>query len=77
MMVRERLTGEPPPAAASKLVDLWRPLIEERAGRELDRLERVLTTSAGSATSSTTCSIASTWARTAAAIRGGRGRGRR
>src|SRR6202789_2639478 len=43
MMVRERLTGETPPAAARKLVDLWRPLIEERAGRDLDRLERVLT----------------------------------
>jgi cobaltochelatase CobT len=42
MMVRERLTGEQPPAAARKLVDLWRPLIEERAGRNLDRLERVL-----------------------------------
>jgi len=42
MMVRERLTGEAPPAAARKLVDLWRPLIEERAGRNLDRLERVL-----------------------------------
>src|SRR5215469_5233468 len=43
MMVRERLTGLSPPAAARKLVDLWRPLIEERAGRNLDRLERVLT----------------------------------
>ncbi|MGC1780510.1 MAG: cobaltochelatase subunit CobT, partial [Xanthobacteraceae bacterium] len=42
MLVRERLTGEPPPAPARKLVDLWRPLIEERAGRDLDRLERVL-----------------------------------
>src|SRR5215467_8624206 len=42
MMVRERLTGEPPPAAAKKLVELWRPLIEGRAGRDLDRLERVL-----------------------------------
>src|ERR1700684_778378 len=42
MLVRERLTGEAPPAAARKLVDLWRPLIEERAGRDLDRLERVL-----------------------------------
>jgi cobaltochelatase CobT len=42
MIVRERLTGETPPAAARKLVDLWRPLIEERAGRNLDRLERVL-----------------------------------
>src|SRR5580698_216290 len=42
MMVRERLTGETPPATARKLVDLWRPMIEERAGKNLDRLERVL-----------------------------------
>jgi cobaltochelatase CobT len=42
MIVRERLTGEAPPATARKLVDLWRPLIEDRAGRNLDRLERVL-----------------------------------
>jgi cobaltochelatase CobT len=42
MMVRERLTGLPPPAAAKKLVELWRPLIEDRAGRNLDRLERLL-----------------------------------
>ncbi len=43
MIVRERLTGEMPPATARKLVELWRPQIEERAGRNLDRLERVLT----------------------------------
>jgi cobaltochelatase CobT len=42
MMVRERLTGQAPPPAARKLVDLWRPFIEDRAGRGLDRLERVL-----------------------------------
>src|SRR5882757_2853096 len=42
MMVRERLTGQAPPAAAKKLVDLWRPFIEERAGRDLDRLEQML-----------------------------------
>jgi cobaltochelatase CobT len=41
MIVRERLTGEPPPDAARRLVDLWRPLIEDRAGRDLDRLERL------------------------------------
>jgi cobaltochelatase CobT len=41
MIVRERLTGEIPPPPARKLVELWRPLIEERAGRDLDRLERV------------------------------------
>src|SRR6187455_1080593 len=40
LMVRERLTGQAPPAAAKKIVDLWRPLIEDRAGRDLDRLER-------------------------------------
>ena len=43
MMVRERLTGQSPPPTARRLVDLWRPVIEERAGRDLDRLERVLT----------------------------------
>jgi cobaltochelatase CobT len=42
LMVRERLTGQAPPAAARKLVDLWRPLIEDRAGRDLDRLERLI-----------------------------------
>jgi cobaltochelatase CobT len=42
MMVRERLTGRAPPPAAKKLVELWRPLIEGKAGRDLDRLERVL-----------------------------------
>jgi len=42
LMVRERLTGRAPPAAAKKLVDLWRPLIEERAGNDLDRLESLL-----------------------------------
>ncbi len=38
MMVRERLTGLAPPQAAQKIVDLWRPIIEDRAGDELDRL---------------------------------------
>src|SRR6266480_4474099 len=42
LMVRERLTGQAPPAAARKIVDLWRPLIEDRAGRDLDRLERLI-----------------------------------
>ncbi|MEJ0074281.1 MAG: cobaltochelatase subunit CobT [Alphaproteobacteria bacterium] len=42
MMVRERLTGQAPPPAARKLVDLWRPLIEDKAGRELDRLEKLV-----------------------------------
>jgi len=42
MMVRERLTGMTPPPAAKKLVDLWRPWIEDRAGRNLDRLNRLV-----------------------------------
>ena len=42
MMVRERLTGMVPPAAAKRVVELWQPLIEERAGRNLDRLERLI-----------------------------------
>src|SRR6187397_3729873 len=47
LMVRERLTGQAPPAAAKKIVDLWRPLIEDRAGRDLDRLERLIEHQAG------------------------------
>ncbi len=42
MMVRERLTGMTPPPAAKRLVDLWRPWIEDRAGRNLDRLNRLV-----------------------------------
>jgi cobaltochelatase CobT len=42
MMVRERLTGEAPPPAARKLVDLWRSVIEDKAGRGLDKLERLV-----------------------------------
>jgi cobaltochelatase CobT len=42
MLVRERLTGMTPPPAARRLVELWRPLLEERAGKNLDRLERLI-----------------------------------
>jgi cobaltochelatase CobT len=42
MLVRERLTGLAPPPSATKLVDLWRAVIEGRAGRNLDRLERLI-----------------------------------
>lgn len=38
MMVRERLTGLPPPTAASKVVDLWRPFLEDKIGTRLDQL---------------------------------------
>ncbi|HEV2561166.1 MAG TPA: cobaltochelatase subunit CobT [Rhizomicrobium sp.] len=39
MIVREKLTGAAPPESAKHVVDLWRPWIEERAGKDLVRLE--------------------------------------
>src|SRR5881275_2756927 len=39
MLVRERLTGMAPPTAAKKVVDLWRPILEDKIGRRLDRLD--------------------------------------
>jgi cobaltochelatase CobT len=42
LLVRERLTGLAPPPAAKRLVDLWRPWIEDRAGRDLDRLGKLV-----------------------------------
>ena len=39
--MRERLTGAAPPETASKMVDLWRPWIEERGGKVLEKLEKV------------------------------------
>lgn len=41
MLVRERLTGMAPPAAAKKMVDLWRPVLEDKIGARLDQLSRV------------------------------------
>jgi cobaltochelatase CobT len=38
MIARERMTGLKPPPAAQRIVDLWRPWVEDRAGTELDRL---------------------------------------
>ena len=38
MLVREKLSGEPAPAAAGKVLDLWRGFFEEKAGTELDTL---------------------------------------
>ncbi|CAN7500196.1 cobaltochelatase subunit CobT [Rhizobium sp. LjRoot258] len=42
MMVREKLTGEKPPASAGKVLDLWRAFIEEKAGAELENLSGVI-----------------------------------
>ena len=38
LVVRERLTGARPPKSGERVVDLWRPWIEERIGRDLDKL---------------------------------------
>jgi cobaltochelatase CobT len=39
LMVRERLTGEPPPKIARRAVDLWRPFVESKVGLDLDKLK--------------------------------------
>ncbi|MDO8288056.1 MAG: cobaltochelatase subunit CobT [Parvibaculum sp.] len=41
MIVREELTGKAPPPSAKTLVDLWRPWIEEKAGKDLARLHDI------------------------------------
>jgi cobaltochelatase CobT len=41
LIVRERLTGAAPPDTAKAMVDLWRPWIEERAGRTLARMDKL------------------------------------
>jgi cobaltochelatase CobT len=41
MLVRERLTGLAPPVAARKMVDLWRPALEDKIGARLDQLDRL------------------------------------
>ena len=38
LIARERLTGDPPPAAARALVDAFRAQVEAKAGPDLDRL---------------------------------------
>ncbi len=42
MLVRERLTGQAPPQAAQRMVDLWRPVLEDRIGARLDQLDRLV-----------------------------------
>ena len=42
LLVREALTGEKPPAAAAKAVELWRPYVEGRAGKDLAKLQDAL-----------------------------------
>jgi cobaltochelatase CobT len=42
MLARERMTGLEPPRGAARLVELWRPFIEEKAGADLDQLGAAL-----------------------------------
>ncbi|RWM07187.1 MAG: cobaltochelatase subunit CobT [Mesorhizobium sp.] len=42
LMVREKLTGRPVPKSAERLVDLWRPWVEEKASTDLDGLSAKL-----------------------------------
>ena len=42
LIVRERLTGARPPKSGERILDLWRPWIEERIGRDLDKLGSTL-----------------------------------
>ena len=38
LLVREKLTGRPPPAAAARMVAKWRPWLDQRVGAELRQL---------------------------------------
>jgi len=38
LLVRERLTGLPPPDNAKAIVDVWRPFVEERAGKAFENM---------------------------------------
>lgn len=40
LLVREQLAGAPPPPAARQVVELWRPYLEGKVGRDLIQLER-------------------------------------
>jgi len=42
LILREKLTGAPPPAAAKMYVDLWRDWMEQRAGEKFKGLEGAL-----------------------------------
>ncbi len=42
MLVREKLTGQKAPETAGKVLDLWRPFIEDKAGADLDNLANVI-----------------------------------
>jgi len=42
LLVREKLTGEKPPASAGKVLDLWRDFIEEKAAGDIKNLSSAI-----------------------------------
>jgi cobaltochelatase CobT len=40
LLARETLTGAPPPPAAQRVVEMWRPFLEGRVGRDFTELSR-------------------------------------
>src|SRR5438105_6291028 len=42
LLTREALTREPPPPSAQKVVDLWRPWLEGKIGKDIVELERIV-----------------------------------
>jgi cobaltochelatase CobT len=42
LMIREQLTGVPPPANAKALVEIWRPAVEKKAGNALASLAKLV-----------------------------------
>ncbi|WLR92107.1 cobaltochelatase subunit CobT [Shinella zoogloeoides] len=42
LIVREKLTGQAPPASAGKVLDLWRDFIVDKAGKDMDGLSAAI-----------------------------------
>src|SRR5437764_3350483 len=42
LLAREALTKEPPPPSARRVVDLWRPWLEGKIGKDITELERIV-----------------------------------
>ena len=42
LLTREALTREPPPPAAKKVVDLWRPWLQDKIAKDLGELDRAI-----------------------------------
>jgi cobaltochelatase CobT len=42
LLTREALTREPPPPSARRVVDLWRPWLEGKIGKDIGELERTV-----------------------------------